>query len=666
MNSIVAPTLDHLAPAFDRSAPTDTIKTPANPDEPPVARPTRTRRLGLRRVARVLIDFAVLALALWGAFALRFDWAVPDPWLRRMVVMLPWVLIAQYLALLALDVPRCSWRYVGLPEIQRIAAAVVLAGAVLFGLRLLAPTLSLTIPAARHSLVPIGAIAANTMLAFLGLSTVRGLVRIAGERTKAPKHERGRAPTRMLLVGAGEAGVVVARELARRPNLAPVGFLDDDPAKHGIQIHGLPVLGSVSRLAEVCEREQVDEILIAVARASGALVRRVSEVGKGLGLRVTIIPGIAELIDGKVSLDRVRKVAIEDLLRRDPVELDEQSIAATVRARVVLVSGAGGSIGSELCRQIARYAPQRLILVERSENALFEIHRELGRSFPELELCPMLVDITDRPRLEAIFAEHRPQLVVHAAAHKHVPMLEWNPSAAIANNVEGTRTIAELARAYATARFVMVSTDKAVRPRSIMGASKRCAELLVHDLAATSTTTRFVVVRFGNVLGSNGSVVPIFNEQIANYGPVTVTHPDMERYFMTIPEASQLVLQASAMGEGGEIFVLDMGEPVRILDLAHDLIRLSGLVPGEDIAIEFIGLRPGEKLSEELAGSAGLDPSEHPAILVERERGDDRLSPERFAAGLRVLLDAAAREDEVAVRAAITAVLPTAQLERLS
>ncbi|HVI01723.1 MAG TPA: polysaccharide biosynthesis protein, partial [Enhygromyxa sp.] len=304
------------------------------------------------------------------------------------------------------------------------------------------------------------------------------------------------------------------------------------------------------------------------------------------------------------------------------------------------------------------------LLVERAENALFEIHRELGRSFPGVELVPLLVDITERERLRNVFASHHPDLVVHAAAHKHVPMLEWNPSAAIENNVGGTRCVAELAREFEARQFVMVSTDKAVRPRSIMGASKRCAELLVQDLAAHSSATRFVIVRFGNVLGSNGSVVPIFKQQIAQFGPVTVTHPHMERYFMTIPEASQLVLQAATMGDGGEIFVLDMGEPVRIVDLANDLIRLSGLIPGEDVAIEFTGLRPGEKLKEELCGSAGLDPSDHPAILVERERGDDRLSPELFAAKLRELLDAAEQHDEAAVRAALARILPTAQLER--
>ena len=624
---------------------------------------SRRRVLAQRHLGRALIDLAVLALALWGAFSLRFDGSVPDPWMRRMLLMLPWVLITQYFALLAFDVPRCSWRYFGLPEVQRIGAAVALAGGVLLSLRLLAPTLSEWIPAARHSLVPVGAIAADGLLAFLGLSTVRGAARVVGERANLAAIKATREPTRLLLVGAGEAGVAVAREIARRPGLDPIGFLDDDPGKQGVHIHGLQVLGTLDRLAEVCERERVDEILISVARASGALVRRVSEVGDSLSLRVKIIPGIAELIDGKVSLERVRKIAIEDLLRREPAQLDEAAIGQTVRAKVVLVSGAGGSIGSELCRQIARFAPSRLILVERSENALFQIHRELGREFPELELLPMLVDITERARLRRVFAEFRPKLILHAAAHKHVPMLEWNPGAAIENNVAGTRCVAELAHEFEAEQFVMVSTDKAVRPRSVMGASKRCAELLVQDLAAQPGPTRFVIVRFGNVLGSNGSVVPIFKEQIASFGPVTVTHPDMERYFMTIPEASQLVLQAATMGEGGEIFVLDMGEPVRIVDLAHDLIRLSGLTPGEDVAIEFTGLRPGEKLSEELCGSAGLDPSDHPAILVEREQGEDRLSPERFAVGLDELLEAARVPDEPALRAAISALLPTAQLE---
>jgi FlaA1/EpsC-like NDP-sugar epimerase len=605
------------------------------------------------RFARIFLDLAVLALALWLAFALRFDWDVPDPWLRRMLLVMPWVLLSQYLGLVIFDVPRASWQYFGFLELGRMAAAIATSGVLLMIARLTAPLIIPVIPAAMHVLVPIGVVAADVVLAFLGLAAIRAVRRGAGERQRKRASEE--APTRVMLVGAGEAGIAVARALGRRTTMLPVGFVDDDAQKQGTRILGVPVRGRVDDLAALCRRYSIDEVLICVARANGALVRRVTKDVEPLGLPVKIIPNIDEFVDGTAAVERLRDVALEDLLRRDPAQLDDEAIAADVAARTILVSGAGGSIGSELCRQLCRYAPKRVILVERSENALFEIHRELQRTFPTIELVPALVDITEREQLRRVFAEQRPTKVVHAAAHKHVPMLEYNPGAGILNNVVGTRTIAELAAEFEVASFVMISTDKAVRPRSIMGASKRCAELLIQRLARQAAT-RFVIVRFGNVLGSNGSVVPIFKAQIAANGPVTVTHPDVERYFMTIPEASQLVLQAASMGKGGEIFILDMGEPVKIVDLAHDLIRLSGLVPGEDIAIEFTGLRPGEKLREELSGIAGLEPTTHPAILVEREA--TWLRAERLESDVNSLIEAARGGDERAIRAALRTMLP--------
>lgn len=620
------------------------------PSETPKSRASLTAW----RFARIFLDLAVLALALWLAFALRFDWDVPDMWLRRMLLVMPWVLLGQYLGLVIFDVPRASWQYFGFLELGRMAAAIATSGVLLMIARLTAPLIIPVAPAAIHVLVPIGVVAADVVLAFLGLAAIRAVRRGAGERQRRRVAEEV-APTRVMLVGAGEAGIAVARALGRRTTMLPVGFVDDDPQKHGVRIHGVPVRGRIDDLAGLCRRYSVDEVLICVARANGALVRRVTQDVKPLGLPVKIIPNVDEFVDGTAAVERLRDVALEDLLRRDPAQLDDEAIAADVAARTILISGAGGSIGSELCRQLCRYAPKRVILVERSENALFEIHRELQRTFPTIELVPALVDITEREQLRRVFAEQRPTKVVHAAAHKHVPMLEYNPGAAILNNVVGTRTIAELAAEFEVASFVMISTDKAVRPRSIMGASKRCAELLIQRLARQAAT-RFVIVRFGNVLGSNGSVVPIFKAQIAAHGPVTVTHPDVERYFMTIPEASQLVLQAASMGKGGEIFILDMGEPVKIVDLAHDLIRLSGLVPGEDIAIEFTGLRPGEKLKEELAGVAGLEPTGHSAILVEREA--TWLRAERLEGDVERLIEAARGGDERAIRGALRIMLP--------
>jgi FlaA1/EpsC-like NDP-sugar epimerase len=330
------------------------------------------------------------------------------------------------------------------------------------------------------------------------------------------------------------------------------------------------------------------------------------------------MPGIDQLISGQVTLNQLRSVAIEDLLGREPVMLDTQSLEAMLKDHVVLVTGAGGSIGSELCRQVARFAPKRLVLVERSEPALFEIHRELVAHHAAVDLVPCIADICDVGRVRAVFGAHRPTVVVHAAAHKHVPMMEWNPGEAIKNNVGGTKTVADAAHEFGVQQFVMVSTDKAVNPTSMMGATKRVAELYVQALNQRSKT-RFVAVRFGNVLGSAGSVIPIFKEQIAKGGPVTVTDPEMRRYFMTIPEASQLVLQAATIGRGGEIFVLDMGQPVRIVDLARDLITLSGLVPDKDIEIRFTGLRPGEKLFEELStAEEKAEKTRHPKIYIGR------------------------------------------------
>jgi len=425
---------------------------------------------------------------------------------------------------------------------------------------------------------------------------------------------------RTILIGAGQAGVLVARELENRPdlNLLPVGFVDDDPAKHGLVIQGLEVLGPTSKLAEIARKKGAKQALITIAAAPRKTIRRIALLCEQAGIATKVVPGLFEVVAGTASFSTIRDVALEDLLGREPVELDLEAIGQDLRGRVVLLTGAGGSIGSELCRQIARFRPRELVLVEQAENALFLIHRELAASFPDLAIVPCVADVCDAVRMRNIFAAHRPEAVFHAAAHKHVPMMEWNPGEAVKNNVLGTRVVADLAHAFSARQFVLISTDKAVNPTSVMGATKRLAEMYVQALSAASPT-RFVTVRFGNVLGSNGSVIPIFREQLQKGGPITVTHPEMRRYFMTIPEACQLVLQAGSMGLGGEIFVLDMGEPVRILDLALDLIRLSGLRPYEDIDIVFTGIRPGEKLFEELStAEEHVDKTRHPKIFIGR------------------------------------------------
>jgi FlaA1/EpsC-like NDP-sugar epimerase len=415
---------------------------------------------------------------------------------------------------------------------------------------------------------------------------------------------------------------MLLREIARRhaARYEPVGFLDDDRRKHGRNIHGIAVLGAVEELPALAKYRGVRDVIIAAPSATGAQMRTIVEHCKAAGVSFKTIPGIDHLIDGRVTVSQLREVAIEDLLGRDPITLDMAAISHVMSGRTVLVSGAGGSIGSEICRQVCRFDPAALVLVERSENNLFNIHRELERTFPHVRIVPRLADVADLPRMDEVFASHRPAVVFHAAAHKHVPMLEWNPGEGVQNNVFGTKAMADLSDQYRVDRFVMVSTDKAVNPTSVMGTTKRIAEIYVQALARRSRT-KFVTVRFGNVLGSAGSVIPIFREQIARGGPVTITDPEMRRYFMTIPEASQLMLQAGAMGDGGEIFILDMGEPVKIIDLARDLITLSGLEPGVDIEIQFTGLRPGEKLFEEISVDAeNAEKTRHPKIFVGRSR----------------------------------------------
>ncbi|RCK80559.1 MAG: UDP-N-acetylglucosamine 4,6-dehydratase [Candidatus Ozemobacter sibiricus] len=504
----------------------------------------------------------------------------------------------------------------------------------------------------------------------------------------------GGSGKRVLIFGAGRAGESVVRELRQSETLGitPVGFIDDDRAKQGQIIQGLKVLGTRHDLAQVAERYEVQEVIIALSAASGQTVREIARDCRAAGLRVKTVPGLADLLAGRPARLQVRDVEISDLLRRPPVRLDLDSIAAYVKGKRVLVTGAGGSIGSELCRQLLPFGPGALFLLGQGENSIYQIHQDL-RQRPEaagVQLVPVIANIQDGARLQQVFAERRPQIVFHAAAHKHVPLMEDHPCEAVKNNVLGTLNLLRAAREHPPERFVMISTDKAVRPTSVMGATKRVAEMLLQIEArrgaaaspmgapeagsagatdAHQPPTRFAAVRFGNVLGSRGSVIPLFMKQIERGEAITITHPDMVRYFMTIPEASQLVIQAGALGAGGEIFLLDMGEPVRILDLAEDLIRLAGLEPGKDVRIEFSGTRPGEKLHEELltaveessatriekifvARSEALDAAAVTAavdrLIADARRGDDAA----VLAGLRALVPAFRRESEGTARPA--------------
>ncbi len=570
------------------------------------------------RSVQIALDGAVLSIAFWLAFLFRFEVSIPPNYLRVALLSWPYAVVLQYGVLIVFGIPELSWRYLGLRETRRIGVAVLASGLIMVVARLLFAEVDSSF---HVGALPLGVLGMNLCLSFVGLVGIRAARRVYGEAQDRKQINPHKDLVRVLLIGAGGAGVLVAREISGRPDLGlePVGFLDDDHRKLGMRIGGLPVLGTTAQLREIAQRQHVKRVLITIANAPGVEIRRITLACREAELETKIIPGIYEIVDDRVNLSRIRAVAIEDLLGREPVQLDETVIGAAVRDTVVMVTGAGGSIGSELCRQVCRYAPKRLVLVERFENALFEIHRELLLAYPDLAITPRIADVCDAPRMLQIFDEDRPAMVFHAAAHKHVPMMEANPGEAIKNNVGGTRAVADLADRFGVNRFVLVSTDKAVNPTSVMGATKRIAEIYTQALAQRSKT-HFITVRFGNVLGSNGSVIPIFKEQIARGGPVKVTHPDMQRYFMTIPEASQLVLQAGAMGKGGEIFILDMGKPVKIVDLANDLIALSGFAR-DDIAIEFTGLRPGEKLFEELATNGEhADKTAHPKIFVGRVR----------------------------------------------
>ena len=572
------------------------------------------------RTVQLFVDGVVIATAYVMAYVLRFEGAIPGLMLRTLLWTLPYVVALYYGSIMAFGVHRLAWRYIGLRDMRRVAFAVASGTSLLLLSRFATVQWAHRADVWGRAIIPIGVTLSAAVFVFLGIVGVRVLRRMIAERGEASGRLRQEAePIRTMLIGAGRAGVLVAKEMVSRPDLGlvPVGFLDDDPDKVGTVMQGIPVLGTTDELARLSANHGAKQALITIAAASGTAIRRITELCEQADLPVKIIPGLFEIVGGTVNLSRIREVAIEDLLGREPVHLDEEAIDRVVKGRTVLVTGAGGSIGSELCRQIGRFAPASLMLLEHSENGLFFIERELRALFPRLEIRAYLADVRDKARVDAILGRQRPDVVFHAAAHKHVPMMEANPTEAIKNNVLGTKALAELADEHGVSEFVMISTDKAVNPTSVMGVSKRAAEIFVQALSQRSRT-RFVAVRFGNVLGSAGSVVPIFKEQIARGGPVTITDPEMKRYFMTIPEACQLVLQAGAMGRGGEIFVLDMGEPVKIIDLARDLIALSGLRV-DDIEIKVTGRRPGEKLFEELAlEEEGAERTRHPKVYIGR------------------------------------------------
>lgn len=570
----------------------------------------------LNRGVQYGLDVTVLVSAFVLAYLLRFEFSLDEATVLRFLVQLPFVVFLQFSALFLAGVYAIIWRYIGLAELRLFLRAAFWPTAILFVVRYLDLPDHL-----RPWSVPRSIIVMDALIAFLGVLSLRVLRRFLYERyeKRSRNSVRGSAALRpVLLVGAGRAGVLAAKEILGRGDLdlEIKGFVDDDSEKLGMMLQGFRVIGATRDIPRLVAEHSIDHVIITIARASRPEIRRIVEICDRVPIRVRIIPGFYEILSGQVEVSGIRDVQIEDLLGREEVHLDDEVVARFLKGRVALVTGAGGSIGSELCRQICKHEARQLLLVERAEFALFEIDRELQATDCATEIIPLIADVGDEGRMRSILETYRPDVLVHAAAHKHVPLMELNPAEALKNNVVATHGLARLAGDLGVESFVQISTDKAVRPSSIMGATKRFSELLIQGLDRQHAT-RFVSVRFGNVLGSAGSVIQIFREQIANGGPVTVTHPDMVRYFMTIPEAVRLVLQAGAMGQGGEIFVLDMGEPVRILDVAMDMIRLSGLRPFEDIDIVFTGIRPGEKLFEELqTDHEAIAATSHPKIFI--------------------------------------------------
>ncbi len=566
---------------------------------------------------QMALDFLMIAAAFALAYLLRFDFSIPPQEIDNALWQFLLVAVVQIAALKLSGIYSFIWRYTGITEAGNFLKTAALSSLPVIALRLILPS--------QHSQwqVPLSIALMDSALAFGGMYVLRVIRRLIYENSEKRRHSAvflRRSRKKVLMIGAGRSAALAAKEILSigGSEIDLQGFIDDDPAKLGSVLQGKRVLGSTADLPRLVREMRIDHVVISISKASRQDFKRILGICESIPVKVRVVPSVYDILQGKVNVSRIRDLQIEDLLGREPVVLEQEEIERLATGKVVLVTGAGGSIGSELARQVARLRPAKLLLVERAEFALFEIDREIEKNWPHLRREPLIADINDETRMRSIFSEHRPEIVLHAAAHKHVPLMESNSVEAIKNNVLGTRLLGELSGESGVEVFVLISTDKAVRPTSVMGASKRMAELVVQDLNR-AYSTNYVAVRFGNVIGSTGSVIPIFSEQIRNGGPVTVTHPQMTRYFMTIPEASQLVLQAAALGRGGEIFILDMGEPVRILDLAEEAIKMSGLKPYEDIDIVFSGIRPGEKLFEELEiTEERMEKTRHPKIFIGR------------------------------------------------
>lgn len=563
------------------------------------------------------LDIISVILAAFISIYLRFDSnKIPANYLSLLISYMPLTVVIYLISFYLFKLYGRIWRYASATELIAIVMANIAASTAWYFISLY-----------------IGVVLPRSLYVFTGLLLIffiggsRLSLRFYSYVMNKPKYRQiQRKKNKVLIIGAGDAGAMLLREIERYhiANRQVVGFIDDDKNKTGKILLGVKVLGTRNELVKIAAEKGIDEIIIAMPSVKGKEIKPIINICKETNCKLTILPGLYEIIEGKVSISQLRPVDIEDLLGRDPVKLDTTAVKEYLAGKIVLITGAGGSIGSEIVRQVAKMQPKKLLLLGKGENSIYEITQELKISSPEIKTVPIIADVRDKERIKAIMDYFKPQVVFHAAAHKHVPLMEYQPAEAVRNNILGTKVVADEAAAHNVETFVIISTDKAVNPTSVMGCTKRVAEMYVQSMNKNSGT-RFVAVRFGNVLGSRGSVIPLFKKQIAKGGPVTVTHPDMKRYFMTIPEASQLVLQAGAMAKGGEVFVLDMGEPVRIYDLAKDLITLSGLIPDKDIEIKITGLRPGEKLFEELLSAEdGTEKTTHKKIFTARIKEIDK------------------------------------------
>jgi len=602
----------------------------------------------------LVADLIAVLLTPAGAYALRVDseaWSSAE-YARGLLVYTLMSAVIKLVIFYFAGLYRQYWRYASVDELYLLLVANVATTAF--------ATISYLAVQTAHILPGVGLPRSIPVLdGMLTLMAVSGLRFSVRALARLPRGNVSGQRKRVLIIGAGEAGAMILREIQATPrlNIEAVAFVDDDPTKRGAYIQNVPVLGGRQAIPKLVQEYEAQELIIAMPAAPGKIIREIVLLAEAAKVPTRMIPGIYEILEGKKNVTALRDVEIDDLLRREPVKVDPSEVGALLTGKRVMVTGAGGSIGSEICRQVARCNPALIILLGHGENSLFNIQNELLRTWPNVNLAALVADIRDWPRLEAIFNRHQPEVIFHAAAHKHVPLMEANCEDAVANNVGGTRNLLRLAESHAVEYFVLISSDKAVNPVNVMGTTKRVAEMLVQD-AARRSGRHYVAVRFGNVLGSRGSVIPTFREQIARGGPVTITDPEMRRYFMTIPEAVQLVLQAAALSSGGqaEVFVLDMGEPVKIVDLARDLIELSGLELGRDIEIVYTGLRPGEKLYEELfIEGESYSRTRHAKIMVARagSAAAPEMNTSEFEALIDALLQAAQLGQPEAVRAGL-------------